>query len=378
METVIDLELCTQATPSEFQACVNRVLARGAQGLLVLACDADGWTAEGLDPILRDVPVPLMGGIFPNVIHEGTWLEGGTLIVGLGAPFEVALVRDLSAQPDDLDERLRQAGVSADPGQGLVILVDGLTRNIERYVESVYSLVGTASGVLGCGAGSLDFVQKPCLFTNHGLIGDAALLARMPFRLHRGVNHGWETLKGPFLVTSSRANVLETLNYTPAFQLYRDLVEAESGLSFAEHDFFAIAKTYPLGIECLDSEILVRDPIRVEGDTLVCVGEVPENSMVYLLKGDGQRLTESAGVAAAEARESYADTGAAVPPSVMIFDCVSRVLFLGEAFDSEMRAIDAGLGEHRHVFGALTLGEITNTRSGPISLLNKSTVIGTF
>jgi hypothetical protein len=378
MPTDIPVELCTEATPDALRDCIDRVIASGARSLLVLASDGDGWTREAVDPVLREVPVPLMGGIFPNIIHGGTWLYEGTLIVGLQAPFELAVVRDLSSGTDDLDERIRSACASDGPTNGLVIVVDGLTRNIERYLESVYNLVGTAPSVIGGGAGSLDFVQKPCLFTNDGLIADAALLARLPFTLHRGVNHGWEILKGPFLATRSHTNVLETLNYTPAFDIYRELVESESALRFAEHDFFSIAKTYPLGIECLDSDILVRDPIRVENDALVCVGEVPENSMIYLLKGDGATLAESAGAAAAQARESSAGTGAGVPPSVVIFDCVSRVLFLDKEFDCEMRAINDGLGEHANVFGALTLGEITNTRSGPISLLNKSTVIGTF
>jgi hypothetical protein len=172
--------------------------------------------------------------------------------------------------------------------------------------------------------------------------------------------------------------VLDTLNYQPAFDVYRTSVEAASGLRFAEHDFFPIAKTYPFGIERLDGDLLVRDPIRVENRSLVCVGEVPENAMVYILKGQAVRLVDSAGAAASEARASYNTRHADGSPSAVVFDCISRVLFLDLEFDRELDAIQRGLGTLRHAFGALTLGEITNTHNGPINLLNKSTVIGVF
>jgi hypothetical protein len=323
------------------------------------------------------MPVPVFGGIFPSIIHQGHRLDRGTLVVGLADSVTVAVVSDLSARGEMLED-IRRTCTSVATSPSLITLVDGLAKNIERFVEGLYSLIGPGRDVVGCGAGSLTFVPKPCLFTNHGLVKDAAVVIGLPFTLSRGVQHGWEILDGPYLVTGSHSHVLETLNYQPAFEVYRARVESASGLRFDDHDFFSIAKTYPFGIERLDGDLLVRDPIRVEERTLVCVGEVPENAMVYILKGQAARLVDSAGAAASEARTSYRTRQSAGTPSALVFDCISRVLFLDQEFDRELDAIQRGLGSVRHAFGALTLGEITNTRNGPINLLNKSTVIGVF
>jgi hypothetical protein len=378
MQTTTSIELTADSTAEHLQRSFDAVLKSGAQSALVLGCDADAWTPERVDPVLNALPVPVFGGTFPSIIHQGRRLDRGTLVVGLSAAVTVAVVRDLSKHGEAMDAEVRRQCASITTAPSLITLVDGLAKHIERFVESLYSLIGPGRDLVGCGAGSLDFVQKPCLFTNRGLIKDAAVVIGLPFALSRGVQHGWETLDGPYLVTGSRGHVLDTLNYQPAFEVYRASVEAASGLRFADHDFFSIAKTYPFGIERLDGDLLVRDPIRVEDRSLVCVGEVPENAMVYILKGQAVRLVHSAGAAASEARASYNTRHADGSPSAVVFDCISRVLFLDLEFDRELDAIQQGLGTLRHAFGALTLGEITNTHNGPINLLNKSTVIGVF
>ncbi|MFZ5862870.1 MAG: FIST signal transduction protein [Nitrospirota bacterium] len=378
IQTTTSVEFAHDSATYELQRCLDAVMKHGARSVLVMGCDADSWTPARVDPVLTALPIPVFGGTFPSIIHQGRRLDHGTLVVGLGERATVAVLNDLSTHGEDMDAAVRHGCAAMTGAASLITLVDGLAKHIERFVESLYSLIGPGRDIVGCGAGSLSFVQKPCLFTNHGLLQDAAVVIGLPFPVSRGVQHGWETLDGPYLVTGSRGHVLDTLNYQPAFDVYRTRVEAASGLRFAEHDFFSIAKTYPFGIERLDGDLLVRDPIRLEGNALVCVGEVPENAMVYILKGQAARLVDSAGTAASEARASYDARRSRGAPSALVFDCISRVLFLNLEFDRELEAIQHGLGDFRHAFGALTLGEIANTYNGPINLLNKSTVIGVF
>jgi hypothetical protein len=61
----------------------------------------------------------------------------------------------------------------------------------------------------------------------------------------------------------------------------------------------------------------------------------------------------------------------------MIFDCISRVLYLEEGFDKELEIIVRHCNTQA-LFGALSLGEIANSPSGSIRLLNKSTVISSW
>jgi hypothetical protein len=100
--------------------------------------------------------------------------------------------------------------------------------------------------------------------------------------------------------------------------------------------------------------------------------------MVYIMKGRTSRLIESARIAAVEAYASYKAEVEGRPGVALILDCVSRVLFLEQAFNREMQAIEQVVGAGVCSFGALTLGEIANVRNGPLNWLNKSTVVSLF
>jgi len=376
MNITTKLTLCDEPTTAGLKKALQDTLMAGTKGLLILASEADQWVPDKVDALLTSIDTPIFGGVFPYLVFEGKQLKHGTLVIGLNVAPEVVLIEKLSQSEAAIEAQLEDNNEVIRKAKHLITIVDGLTENIERLTEGLYAITGQNSTTLGCGAGSLDFVQRPCLFTNKGMIGDAALVAAIltPFRL--GLSHGWEVLEGPYLVTKSTGNVLETLNYSPAFDVYQEHVEKSSGLKFSEHDFFEIAKTYPLGIESLDGDILVRDPIVLEDKSLVCVGEVPENSMVYLLKGTADNLVSAAGGAAKIAYDASGATDDGV--SVLLFDCISRALFLGDDFDQELKAIDKNLAGHGETFGALTLGEIGNSVNGPIEWLNKSTVIAVF
>ena len=361
----------------ELAASIAALRARGARCVMILACQSECWRSETLSPLLQALDLPVFGGIFPNIIHGGRRFSRGTLVVGFPAPFEVGIVNRLSLgsgvekQLGSLTPMLERAG-------GLIALVDGLSSNLEAFVEGLYETVGMRATVVGGGAGYLDLVPRPCLLSGSGMVEDAALLVAIPHGIDRGISHGWQKLAGPFLVTRSHGNVLEELNYSSAYVTYRRLVEAHSGRSFDSEDFFSVSKTYPLGIESVDGEFLVRDPIKQIGDTLVCVGEVPQNATIYLLKGDAPTLIASAGQAAAEAlaeRKLRLNESAPTGYSALLFDCISRVLFLDEAFADELAAIEHALPGADRIFGALSIGEISSSRGGLIELMNKSTLV---
>lgn len=377
MNITTKLTLCDEPTTGALEEAVRKTLVPGTNSLLILASDADNWGPDKVDPLLRSLKVPVFGGVFPYLIFEGTQHKQGTLVVGLDFTPELVVVENLSQSKEAIDEQLAEHALTIANAAHLITIVDGLTENIERLTEELYAITEKSSTAIGCGAGSIDFVQRPCLFTNKGMIFDAALIAAIPTPFKFGLSHGWEVLEGPFLVTKSKGAVLETLNYSPAFEVYKKHVEKNSSLTFAEHEYFELAKTYPLGIENIEGEILVRDPIVVEGNSLVCVGEVPENSIIYLLKGIPSNLIAAAGAAAkfaCDKRESVEEERL----SVILFDCISRALFLENDFDKELESIKENLDGVSDVFGALTVGEIANSKNGPIEWLNRSTVVAVF
>ena len=106
-----------------------------------------------------------------------------------------------------------------------------------------------------------------------------------------GSSHGWNEVAGPFKVTESEGNVIVSLDWKPAFEVYRQVVESHCKREFTSENFFEIAKSYPFGINKLATEKIIRDPIQVnQQQSLICVGDVPQESYVHIMTGNVNSL----------------------------------------------------------------------------------------
>ncbi|HPW59161.1 MAG TPA: FIST N-terminal domain-containing protein [Candidatus Rifleibacterium sp.] len=347
-------------------------------GLMILAGDANDFSADAMAGLLKKFGVPVFGGIFPQIIFDGKNYEKGCVVVSTQAVPEVICVKNLGDPNAAYEEQLApfadkwgQPGKSND--ETFIVFVDGLSCGISSLIQDMFYCFGLQRNYIGGGAGSLSLQQKPCLITPEGLLQDAAVIARLPLPCGTGVAHGWESISEGLKVTEAEGNVLQTLDWRPAFEVYRELVEAHSGLKFSESNFFEIAKSYPFGITRLDTEVIVRDPLMKNASNgLVCVGAIPPGSFVRLLHGRPESLIEAATRTRLLAESSA--HGNIVSGNAFIIDCISRALFLGTRIEEELQA--AG-GKHS-LFGALTLGEIANSGQDYLEFFNKTTVIGIF
>lgn len=366
------ISVCEQGRVDTLQNMLHTTAtARGIQALMILACDANGFTPEMIDPLLRACPLPVLGGIFPQIIARGTNLEKGTVVVGLTHSMRCVSISGLSDDQQDLEERVAEALESIDCHHKTVfVFVDGLSSRISAFIEGLFNVVGLIPNYIGGGAGSLSFEQKPCLFTREGLLADVAVLGISDVRSGIGVAHGWHPVSDTLKVTESEKNRVISLNWEPALQVYQKTIQAHAPVDFAARSFFDIAKAYPLGIIKLDSEMVVRDPILTENNALVCVGEVPVNSFIHILHGDLNSLVQGA----VQSRNSALDNFQGDPQQAVLFfmDCISRVLFMGADFQKELQAVDS----YQNTFGALTIGEIANVGDAYLEFYNKTAVSG--
>lgn len=359
---------------------LNRLLDRagaedGARGVLILACQANGFTPEKVDGLLKATPLPLFGGIFPGLIRDCRKLDRGTIVVGLDQPPEVYCLPGLSDPGLDFDRGLEDLIPDPGPAQTVMVLVDGYSQRITSLIDSLYAFLGVGFNYLGGGAGeinpaALDMDTTPCLFTNEGLVKDAALLALTGLEAGIGVAHGWHKVTGPFKVTGSKGNRIAGLDLRPAFRVYREVIEEYSGEVIGETNFFEIAKRFPFGINRVASEVIVRDPFTVEGDELVVATEVPQESFVDILTGDPESLIAAARKSATRGQARYRGEA---PELAFMVDCISRALFLGDDFEQEIAAAAIpGLD----LIGVLSLGEIANSGDEFMELYNKTCVVG--
>lgn len=344
----------------------------GVKGIMALTCESHGTVPDSFDEFLRNLSVPIFGGVFPGLIANSEYLDHGNIVLGLKSALDVYVVPSLSDPALNYDEWLAKAIPSRTMPEAktMFVLVDGLAPRIGALIDSLFNTFGLQGNFIGGGAGSLTTPNLRCLITAQGVIRDAAVLA-IP-RLHSQVSvaHGWLPIAGPFEVTSSENNVILTLDWEPALDAYRRVLEAQTGVPF---DFAAVAQAYPFGLARFNMEFVVRDPIAVRHDGgLICVGDVPRGSLVHIMNGNLSSLLS----AAAQVRTmADANTTTASQPSVDVaMDCISRALFLGEKISSE---IDSLHHTARPLIGAFTLGEIANSGQDYLEFHNKTVVIAT-
>lgn len=337
---------------------------------MVLACDGNGFVPQNLDPILRAFGKPLIGGLFPEIIVGRDRYTRGTIVAGLDCEATVATLTDISDNATDFPRCVEAAAGTSYPRGTLLMFSDGRGQRINALIDALFNTFGLDIDYLGGGAGSFDPERRPCVLSNQGLLMDAAALALTDIAAGVGVAHGWTPIAGPWKVTEADRNTIVSLDWRPAFDVYREAVETHAGQRFQANDFFDLAKAYPFGIARLDNEMVVRTAHAEEGSRLVCVGEVPQGTYLHVLHGGAEGLVRAAGKARDIAFSSYRGKRAA--RAMVLIDCLSRALFLGEGFPAEIGAVQSGLP----LIGALTLGEIANSRRDYLEFYNKTAVVG--
>jgi hypothetical protein len=159
------------------------------------------------------------------------------------------------------------------------------------------------------------------------------------------------------------------LDHRPAFELYKEVVDTFSPVPIEESNFFDVAKSFPFGINTINDEKIVRDPIMLSGKDLICVGNVAVGSYVDILQGHSINLID-----AAKEASQLSSKGVDFDVEFMLFiDCISRVLFLEEEFDRELEAV---YEKEIPLIGALTFGEIANNGHDYLEFYNKTAVVG--
>lgn len=372
------------STSSNISALLEKLQAEydpKNQVVLLMIGEKSSIDIKALIHALREQGIRFFGGIFPGLIYDNQKYEEGIVCKILPGTHAPVLIKDLpELETLDLQTALNiPLGAARTESHSAVVLMDGLSGYGSLFLSRLYNLFGNSVNYLGGGAGSLTLQQQPCIFTDEGIFQDAAVVNVVPMQSHLGVKHGWEQVAGPFITTQSKKNIIQELNWQTAYKTYKNQIECYIEGTLNKTNFFDKAKGFPLGIIQQEGEYIVRDILTFnEEEELICVGEIPENAVLMLLKGEKENLIAAAGAAVAQSLSKISSP----PKDLLLFDCISRTLFLEDDFTRELEVVKRELHKVSDASvipcGALTLGEIASYGDGYIEFFNKTMVTGVF
>jgi len=338
---------------------------------IILLAEQDAPELNKLVSELNSLGICFFGGIFPGLINGNQYPKTGIIIQELPFAQKPIVIKNLQ----DPEKELKTISVPQS-GNRLtqLVLVDGICEGVSNFLFEMYNYLGNSVNFLGTGAGSISLESTPCLFSNEGVFKNAAITCLINQNSLLGVRHGWESIDGPFVATKTKENTILEINWEPAFSFYKKIIQKDSGQEIERDNFLEISKSYPFGIYKEGSEFIVRDPIKVNKNNICCIGDVPENTILYLLKSNNESLKKAAGSTfnSSAIQIKQAKSG-------LVFDCVSRMLFLGDEFQEELSAVTKSfkkLAPEINPEGALALGEIALNGSGNLEFFNKTIVTG--
>ena len=137
-------------TVAALKKILDQALEEGqAKSLLVLSCDENGFTPDQLDPILKELPVPVFGGTFPVVTNGTDQLNRGSVVVAMDRRADIYFVPDVSKPETDFEDVLDSMVAEEDDLKTLMVFVDGLSERLSAFIEGLYSVFGLEINYVG-------------------------------------------------------------------------------------------------------------------------------------------------------------------------------------------------------------------------------------
>lgn len=304
--------------------------------------------------------INIYGAIFSHIIFENKIYDKGLISIEINEEINLDFIENVKNYKFD-DNKFIET-------KSIITIFNGFNNYNQEFFIKLFENIPLDINIMGGGAGIIEDKNKKVFFNNKGFFLNSAILLSIKSKIKLTSRDGWKSLSGPYIVTSSDKNILKTIDYMDAFELYKNEIKKDCNVDITKDNFLEISKNYPIGIVRYSGANIVRDPISFEKGKLILVTEVGVNSIINILKGNKINLINAAKEAAIEVLDENSNLA-------IVFSCITRKSFLEENFQEELNEIYAQI-DSNNMIGALTIGEIANNGNRYINLLNKSCVIG--
>ncbi len=343
-------------------------IEKKSQAMMIFSASDNDFDPKEINPILESAKIPIIGGIFPAIVYKNRQYDIGTILLGLDTPLHVTQLNNISEKRDYDEVIEKEMGTLGSDTKTMFLFFDGISTNIDAIIQALFNNYGLTFNYIGGSAAKKGFLHEPILFSNQGLLKDAALLATSQAQSTIGVKHGWEPIEtDTHQITKSTGNIIYEIDYKPALEVYQEIIERVTGENFSQSDFFQIAKAYPMGINRLSGDNIVRIAMGQKENALICTGDVAENSSIQVLHASHEQLIKAAEEASLLSGQ-YQNKNS----FKLYIGCLARLLVMGEEFYKEIERI---YEDEELLVGALSVGEIANTKDHYLELYNSTAVV---
>ena len=349
-------------------------------GVFALLPEAEKDRLPSLQAACRARGLGLVGAIFPALIRAGQFVTRGGWLLRMPEMPPYFLLEDINGVDGPAVGRLldaahealgRQVEGAARPT--LFMIFDSMVPNVGTLLDDLYLELSSRVDYAGVNAGSETFLPMPCLFDASRVVGGGVLGMLVPEGVSAVLEHGFQRPERAMSATSTEGNRIAMIDWRPAFEVYREIVLAEYGVDLTPDNFSQLAVHFPFGIVRAVGDVLVRIPVGFgEDGALSCIGEIPENSVLVLLKAPeacGNGCIDHLAVRLGEA------VAPAAFASLLLFYCAGRRMHLGSGAETELSVLQAQL-PGCEMAGALSLGEIGSTVRRGYPMFHNATLVG--
>lgn len=346
-----------QAISAFLQECLADAPAGGVVALLP---EAEKQHLPLLQSLCKARGLALVGGIFPALVQGQAFIYRGVWLLPyrqMPPFFLVPALNQGASGAEKIVGAVRRALSPAVNGEKplLFLMCDSMLPNIASLLDEVYLALSNRVDYAGVNAGSESFQPMPCLFDAEQVYADAVLGLLLPGEASAfQIEHGFALPDHALTATSTHGNCINMIDWRPAFEAYREILDQEYGVRLTAENFYQHAVHFPIGILRASGDVVVRIPVALTPEgALFCVGEIPENAMLVVLRAPDA----GAGDCPQKLADKLRGAGQAVPAQLLTFYCAGRRLHLGAAATQELGQLLAASGAQTQG-GALSLGEI--------------------
>ena len=252
----------------------------------------------------------------------------------------------LEQKAKELIEQLPQENL-----QHIFVLMGGMKLNGSLLVRGVNSCTKKIPITGGLAGDQFNFERTLVLSDGTAQECKALAIGFYGESLHVsiGCETGWKEFGAERIVTRSKGNIVYEIGNKPALKLYEDY------LSEFIKDLPLSGLQFPLNVRNYEGD---KEVVRVmmginEDKSLFFAGDVPQGSIVRLMKTDVNNLIEGAELSASLINQ-YNDK----PSLVLAVSCSGRRSVLKQMVDEELSVIQERLGKNSHLCGFYAFGEL--------------------